>query len=197
MKLQAQQSQSLVESNLQRAASLITSFKKVAVEQTVDQFAEVAFNQYLDDIIRSIVPRLKEQKIRIKLLSEGDWVVNTWSGAWWQILSSLIENSSFHGFNQRDSGEINISAQIDKQYLRLVYQDNGNGMSGMQLGRMYEPFYTTSREQGRTGLGMHIVFNLVVQKLGGTIKCESQLEQGVRFVIKVPIEVVDSRELAY
>ena len=184
-----EQSQTLVDSNLQKAAQLVQSFKKVAVGQTEDNVNEMVFHDYLTDIIRSITPGLKDKSIEINLLTQGDWVISTWPGAWWQLLSSLVENSLLHGFLDKSSGEITVSAELDIEntHLQFIYRDNGHGMTAEQLDKIYDPFYTTARCRGGTGLGMHIVYNLVVQKLGGSIKCQSEPGQGVVFMIDVPI----------
>ncbi len=181
-----QQSQALVDSNLHQAAELIQTFKKVAVEQTADSFDDIVFGRYVQDVINSIALRLKDQQVDIKLSCE-DWTIKTYRGAWWQILSNLIENSLSHGFANKDSGEISINATLQAHWLLFTYSDNGNGMAPAELNKMYEPFYTTTRGRGSKGLGMHIVFNLVVQKLGGTIDCQSQPGQGVTFTIAVPV----------
>ncbi|MFT4928654.1 MAG: ligand-binding sensor domain-containing protein/signal transduction histidine kinase [Phenylobacterium sp.] len=180
------QGQALVDSNLHRAAELVQSFKKVAVEQTADSFDEIVFHDYLTDIINSIEPRLTDTDISIKLISQGDWWLKTWPGAWWQVISNLVENSLSHGFLNKTAGEITIEARLEQDRLHFVYRDNGNGMNALELGNMYEPFYTTARSRGGTGLGMHVVFNLVVQKLGGEINCYSEPDKGVEFEIDIP-----------
>ena len=193
---QTAESQALVDSNLHRAAQLIQSFKKVAVEQSADGDELIHFHQYLKDIIRSVAPRANHHQVTITLITDEDWQVQTCPGAWWQLLSNLIENSLLHGFadnttgNITDStgGDISIAAVLVEDRLKLVYQDNGKGMDAQQLENIYEPFYTTTRHQGSTGLGMHIVYNLVVQKLGGTIDCQSEPDKGVMFTLEMGIE---------
>ena len=177
------ESQALVESNLHRAADLINSFKKVAVEQTSDSLDEIVFHDYLRDVIASVEPRLNDNQVVIELISDGDWMIKTYPGAWWQVLSNLIENSLSHGFLNQSSGVITVSAQLQSGKLVLTYRDDGCGMDAATLEKLYEPFYTTTRKHGNTGLGMHIVYNLVVQQLGGSICCHSKLGQGVEFVI--------------
>ena len=184
--LESQQSQSLVENNLYRAAELVQSFKKVAVEQTADRLDEIVFHDYLAEILSSIVLGLKNPQISINLVSQGDWTIKTWPGAWWQLLSNLIDNSVSHGFLNKPDGQITISAELESSCLRLIYSDNGHGMSEEACEKMYEPFYTTARSRGGTGLGMHVVFNLVAQKLGGSITCQSKPDKGVTFTIEIP-----------
>ncbi|MFT4926413.1 MAG: ligand-binding sensor domain-containing protein/signal transduction histidine kinase [Phenylobacterium sp.] len=187
---QTEQSQTLVESNLHRAAELVQSFKKVAVEQTADKLDEIVFHDYLAEAIKnlqSVQPRLADNQVSITLLSQGDWVIKTWPGAWWQLLSNLTENSLDHGFFDLTVGEITINAQLKHNQLSVVYRDNGKGMSKAELDKIYEPFYTTARSRGSKGLGMHIVYNLVVQKLGGSIRCQSAPGQGVEYTIELPL----------
>ncbi len=206
-----EESQVLVQTNLHRVDELIQSFKKVAVGHSDDNCVDVVFHDRLTDIINSLKPTLNpkysdddmsvDSGIQITLVSRGQWSLNTYPEAWWQILSILVENSLNHGFFNKTAGQITISAalksapgpadkpvegKINSQYLVLIYRDDGHGMDDTQKDNIYEPFYTTTRIRGNTGLGMHIVYNLVVQKLGGEIRCQSELTQGVEFVIEVP-----------
>ena len=64
---------------------------------------------------------------------------------------------------------------------------NGAGMDATALEKMFHPFFTTKRGQGGTGLGMHIVYNLVTQRLRGSIWCESRPGEGVHFLITLPL----------
>jgi len=70
--------------------------------------------------------------------------------------------------------------------LRLSYQDDGAGMEAAVASRIFEPFFTTRRGSGGTGLGMHIVYNLVSQALGGRIRVDSAPGDGVRIDILFP-----------
>ncbi|MFT4924446.1 MAG: signal transduction histidine kinase/ligand-binding sensor domain-containing protein [Phenylobacterium sp.] len=187
---ETRQTQTMVESNLHRAAQLIQTFKKVAVEQTADNCGEIIFHDYLAEIIASLKPQLvsTDSQIKISLISSGDWPFYTWPGAWWQVLSNLVENSVSHGFLNRTFGEITISATLENGSLVFVYRDNGNGMNKTTKDQVFEPFYTTARNRGSTGLGMHIVFNLVVHKIKGKISCFSEPGQGVEFRIEVAVK---------
>jgi signal transduction histidine kinase len=101
-------------------------------------------------------------------------------------------NSLIHGFKKRSEGQININARLadgekgKSLILIMCYSDNGSGMSEDVVQNIFEPFFTTNRQGGGTGLGLHIVFNLVTQKLNGTIRCESVLGQGTTFFIEIP-----------
>ena len=84
-----------------------------------------------------------------------------------------------------------ISIEQTDEVVKLVYQDDGQGMPDEDLQRIYEPFFTTKRGQGGSGLGLHIVYNLVSQTLKGNISCESTLSIGTKFTICFPCHSTD------
>jgi signal transduction histidine kinase len=96
-------------------------------------------------------------------------------------------NSIIHGFKGKESGIIKIQTQIKNKNVILTYTDDGNGMTPEVQAKIYEPFFTTNRENGGSGLGMNIVYNLVVQKLGGKLQLESEVDKGVKFTLEIPL----------
>ncbi|NQZ09851.1 MAG: response regulator, partial [Algicola sp.] len=184
---ESHEQQTLVEQNLHRAANLITQFKKVAVEQSDDQSCEHNFHQYLEQVIASMQTQLAKTNIAVSLISSGDWKLSIFPGAWFQIITNLMENSLAHGFSDQQGCHIKMAAILEQDQLIFSYSDNGHGMDEKQIENIYEPFFTTIRNQGGTGLGMHIVYNLVVHKLKGSIECHSAKDQGVEFTITVPL----------
>ena len=108
-----------------------------------------------------------------------------------QLLTNLLMNSIIHGFDHgARSGEILIDASVKGELLVIGYADTGAGMSQEALDRLFEPFFTTRRGQGGSGLGMYICYNIVTVNLGGRLSCESKLDEGVKFVIEFPAKVV-------
>ena len=95
-----------------------------------------------------------------------------------------------HAFTPGQAGLIRITVSKTDSGLTLVYADNGRGMNAEVQAKMFEPFFTTARNQGSTGLGLHIVFNLVTHTLGGTIACESNPGQGTRFTVVFPVLII-------
>ncbi|MCB1184271.1 PAS domain S-box protein, partial [bacterium] len=182
----SRESAHLVGSNLQRAADLLHKFRNVAVDQTAGEKRRVALGEYLRDVIRSFSPRLRNTGFRIHCECADDVVLTCDPGALYQVLSNLVMNSLKHGFDGLLVGEIRIEVAAESDEIVLTYSDNGNGMTTEQLARIYEPFYTTRRGRGGTGLGMHIVYNNVTQTLGGSISCASRPGRGARFRIRVP-----------
>lgn len=172
--------------NLERAAELVQSFKRVAVDQTNDEKRSFNLGQYLHEIATSLQPMLKGTPHTIEINCQSDVQIENYPGAFAQIITNLVQNSLKHGFD----GFVGVGVMLvvvrkhDKQ-LVLEYSDNGCGISPEVLPRIFDPFFTTKQAQGGTGLGMHVVYNLVTQKLGGEIRCESEVAKGTTFIVEL------------
>ena len=152
----AQELNTITVHNISRASELLNSFKLVAVDQSHDLLQTIDFHLYLDTILLSLSPKFKCNNYQVKVTSSGDWQVTTYPGSWAQVFTNLITNSLLHGFADSKDGEIHISAALEQGGLIVNYQDNGVGMNDEQLKKIYQPFFTTKRGEGGTGLGMHI-----------------------------------------
>jgi signal transduction histidine kinase len=172
--------------NLRRAADLVRSFKQVAVDQSSEQRRVFGMREYLDEILLSLQPQFKRTKHVIAVECPDDLILNSYPGALSQILTNLLLNSLIHGFEFKPEGRIDISASVVNGEMALYYRDNGKGMSEEEASRIFEPFFTTKRGNGGSGLGMHVVYNLVTQTLNGDIECVTAPDQGVLFVIRLP-----------
>jgi len=173
--------------NLNRASELIRSFKMVAVDQVSEHRRVFNVKGYIDEILLSLRPKLKKTSHRVEVVCDGNLVVESYPGALSQILTNLIINSLTHGFGPEQAGTIRIEVGRTNGTLELRYADNGKGMSAEVRDRIFEPFFTTARSHGSTGLGMHIVFNIVTRTLGGAIVCESEPGQGTSFHVTMPV----------
>ncbi|MDR1935565.1 MAG: HAMP domain-containing histidine kinase [Candidatus Accumulibacter sp.] len=182
----------IILSNLMRAANLIQSFKKIAVDQSSETWQKVALEAYLKDIVVSLTPRLKKTKIKVSIQCPEALRINTMPGSLSQIFTNLIINSLLHGFDEGQEGEIAITVKTKKQTAVLTYTDNGKGIKRENLGRIFEPFFTTSRGQGGSGLGLHLVYNIVTRSLKGSITASSEPGEGVRFTLSLPDSVVEA-----
>jgi len=180
------ESASSILANLNRAAELIQSFKQVAVDQTVEQKRTFDLKLYIDEVFISLRPRYKRTDHQITVNCPDNIELNSYPGVFMQVLTNLVMNSLLHGFDNIEQGLISIDITDNIQTVTIVYQDNGKGMNEEQLAKIYDPFYTTRRGQGGTGLGMHIVYNLVTQSLSGEIKCESTPGECTVFTITIP-----------
>ncbi|MGL1958199.1 MAG: ATP-binding protein [Colwellia sp.] len=174
-------------SNIYRASELISSFKQVAVEQSSELLHSFNLKSILKDSINTITPQTKSRHIHIHLNCAEDIFVTSYPGAVSQIIINFIINSITHGFKKESDGQINISVELlNSDKFILCYRDNGQGINDQYLDKIFDPFFTTNRKGGNTGLGMHIVYNLVTQQLKGEIKVNS-LNQGVEFTLIVPL----------
>ena len=183
----SENTQQITEHNLQRAADLIRSFKKVSVDQTENRISTVKLYDYLQEVIRSVEPTLCQSKVNIVLDCDKRLKVTTYASVWWQIITNLIENSLAHGFVNFDEGICTIKVELSAKNITLRYHDNGVGLLTEGQHHIFEPFKTTARSRGHVGLGMHVVYNLVVQKLGGDIKLDIPKDGVFGVVINAPL----------
>ncbi|MFZ5573308.1 MAG: ATP-binding protein [Thermodesulfobacteriota bacterium] len=172
--------------NLQRVADQVRSFKQVAVDQTSQECRRIQVKTYIDDILFSLRPQFKSSRHAVTLNCADDIRFHTYPGVFSQLITNLVMNSLIHGFEGIPDGRICINIWQEGRHLILYYTDNGKGMDRETLDKMFDPFFTTKRSRGGTGLGMHILYNLVTQSLGGELECTSTPDEGVVFLIRIP-----------
>jgi NO-binding membrane sensor protein with MHYT domain/nitrogen-specific signal transduction histidine kinase len=171
----ASESSALIVSNIRRAATLIQSFKQVAVDQTSGECREFELAEYLLEIVHSLTPRLKQTPHTIDISCPPGIVITSYPGALAQVITNLIMNSLVHAFPDAYAGVITLVARpYQDDMVELIYGDNGVGIPDSDRARVFDPFFTTRRAEGGTGLGLHIVYNIVTQTLMGTITLETR-----------------------
>ena len=193
----AQESSEMILSNLRRASDLIQRFKQVAVDQSCEEINSFRLRECLENHIMSLRPMLKKGAHSVQLQCHEDIVLKSYAGALGQIVSILIMNSLLHGFEESQAGMIAIEVVDQSNDIVLSYRDNGKGIPKENLEHIFEPFFTTKRNHGGTGLGLHILYNLVTQTLGGRIKMESEYGQGVVFRMQIPRTSPPNRSLFF
>lgn len=177
----------IIEDNLSKASQLIRSFKDIAVDQTGDEVRTIRLEDYIQQILTSLRPRLKTRPIEVTVVVEPEALeVELRPGGISQIVTNLVMNALTHAFAEDAPGKISLTAQQMGAGFQLICADNGKGMTQDLVTRIFEPFFTTKRGQGGSGLGMHIVFNLMTQTYGGSIACESMPGSGTRFIMTFP-----------
>ncbi len=185
----ADESASVILENLDKASGHIKSFKNVAVDQASRDIRKFNLKEYISDTIVSLNPVIKKTKHEIHLEGDNSLVVESVAGSVSQVITNLIMNSLKHGFEGVEKGCIHIEVQGKKKNAVISYSDDGKGMTEEVLVRIFDPFFTTKRGEGGSGLGMHIVYNLVTQSLGGEIECRSTAGRGTKFLIKFPLGI--------
>lgn len=173
--------------NMQLASQRTQSFKEVAVDQASGEKRRFNLKSYIDDVLLNLRPKLKTTAYQVVVTCPDDIELESYPGAFSQIISNLIVNSLQHGFEHREQGEIHLNVSRQNQTLILTYYDNGKGMTNEQCARVFEAFFTTKRDQGGSGLGMNITYNLVTRKLCGHIECESIQGVMTTFTIRIPL----------
>ncbi|MEI6414786.1 MAG: PAS domain-containing sensor histidine kinase, partial [Pseudomonadota bacterium] len=185
----ARQAARLMTINSQRASDLIQSFKQVAVDQTGGERRKFNLATYLDEILLSLRPRLKKAPVKVAVACPRDLFVDGFPGALSQVLSNLIMNSLTHAFDPEQAGHIDILARLADaagEWIEIVYRDDGRGIPPELHTQVFEPFFTTRRGKGGSGLGLHIVSNILRQTLKGTLELDSATGQGTAFTLRFP-----------
>lgn len=172
----------VLNSNLRRAADLVRSFKQVAADQFVEQQRSIDLKAYLADVLRSLEPLLRRNHVAVSLEGEDGVELSLQAGALAQVVTNLVQNAVVHAFEGVAEPTLTLRvARLDERQAVLTVADNGIGMPPSVRDRMFDPFFTTRRGQGGTGLGLHIVHNLVTGPLAGSIEVETAPGAGTRF----------------
>ncbi|MGY3895041.1 ATP-binding protein [Aeromonas enterica] len=183
------ESMQLLQGNLRRASELIASFKQVAVDQSSEARYNFSLADNLHQVVVSLGHKLKKAQCEVDIQCDPKLSIFSFPGSFTQIYSNLILNSINHGFDNWDKPKkITIKVEQQGEELLIDYSDNGRGIPPEILPRIFDPFVTSKRGQGGSGLGTHIIYNLVVQLLRGRINCASEPGNGAQFHIRLPIQ---------
>ncbi len=205
---QAKAAATLGAANLNRAGDMVINFKQIAADQYFEEKSSIDLLQFLREIEDTLVTILKPARGRVGIYVPRDIKIMTYRGVLWQLLSNLTRNSLHHAFTENPSNDpgkpnrIELHAVTRDGILELYFLDNGPGIAEEHVRKIFEPFYTTRRNRGNTGLGLHIVYNLTSQKLGGQFSYVGTEERpvlagevprdiGACFCIQLPIRSAD------
>ncbi|MCP4988093.1 MAG: hypothetical protein GY928_19210 [Colwellia sp.] len=176
--------------SLNRAASLVKSFKQVAVDQSHDELRNFDIIEYLSETMISLSNKLKQSSVKFEQKHSTDTlVINSYPGCWAQIFTNLIQNTLLHAYKHGDSGQVSLTLFQAENILNFVFQDDGKGMDEQTRKKIFDPFFTTNREGGGSGLGLNIIYNIVTQQMHGTINVTSEINKGTTFIIKTPLNL--------
>ena len=186
----AAESTRLMSGNLSSAAELIRSFKHVAVDQASAELRRFDLRTYLNEVVTSLGPRLRTTPHRVNVSCPDGIAINGYPGAFSQVVTNLVMNALDHAFESKPQGTMTIAVATapDQGEIDLSFHDDGRGIPPAAREKIFEPFFTTRRGAGGSGLGLHIVYNLVTQSLGGRITVDSAEGEGTTFHIRFPRE---------
>lgn len=179
-------SNSMLESNLNRAAQLIKDFKQTAVDQVSESRISFSVYQVLVSLLASLHPETRKIPVEPQLIGDTELIMNSLPGVLTQVVSNLVLNSVNHAFSTQTSPEISISFVEDGDDVVFEYRDNGAGIDKSLHQRIFEPFFTSKRGKGGSGLGLYLVFNLIQHKMKGKLTFDSELGQGVLLTFRLP-----------
>jgi len=182
----AGESTRLIMNNAYRAAHLIHSFKQIAVDQVSEARRTFELRDYIGEVIASLQPTLKKTRIAIQIDCPPGITLDSYPGAFAQVLTNLVLNCVEHAFDAETAGSIHISARCQEDWIEMQVRDDGRGIAPYMIERVFDPFVTTRRGQGGTGLGLNIVYNLIAKQFAGTITVSSTLGQGAAFLVRLP-----------
>jgi signal transduction histidine kinase len=177
----------LILRNLERASELVKSFKQVAVDQSNLEKRSFVVKKYLEDMLVAFKPKLQNTSHQITLSGDEQIEINNYPGALSQVVTNLLMNSITHAYQEGEEGQLRFNIRGESEQVIIEYSDDGCGIPIEHLPKIFDPFFTTGRIKGGTGLGLHITYNLVTQKLKGTIQVESVVGVGTTFIINLPL----------
>ena len=185
-----QSSCELIENNATRSSSLIQTFKQASVEQNEQTAKTFELRDCLERAFTGFKSQLFQGQHSYSITCPESITMLSYPDSLIQVMAILIENSIFHGFEDTCGGNITIEAGENQGRVSIVYRDSGQGIRPENIDQLFEPFYTTKRNQNFTGLGLHIAYNQVSQRLRGSIfYCQSPTESGAGFTISLPTDV--------
>ncbi|MDO9560551.1 MAG: PAS domain S-box protein, partial [Bradyrhizobium sp.] len=173
--------------NLNRAAELITSFKQVAADRNYSDQRTFDLGDLTEQVVMSLRPGLRKHNLTLNVDCQPNLIMNSYPGPYGQVLTNLFLNSVAHAFPDGKTGTVDIQVrESGKDNVEILFSDNGCGMSLDVRRRAFDPFFTTRRDQGGTGLGLHIVYSIVTNRLGGRLDLDSEPGGGTRIQIILP-----------
>ena len=183
------ESTQLISSHLQRANEMVGSFKRVSIDQTSEAPRSFQLKQLIDDTVLSLYHQFKRTQISVTIDCDEKITLYGIPGKLGQVLTNLLNNSWQHAFNKgSEAGNISIKIELQEDSVIINYRDDGHGMNEVIRNRVFERFYTTAREDGGSGVGMHNAYQLITQQMHGSIECQSEPEKGVHFQLKLLTE---------
>ena len=173
--------------NLNRVAELIQSFKQLAADRNSSDQSTFDLGDLTEQVLKTLRPSLRKRNLTLNVECQPNLWMNSYPGPCGQVLINLFLNSVAHAFPDGKEGTIGIKARMcGENNVEILFSDDGCGMSLGVKRQAFNPFFTTRRDQGSTGLGLHIVYNIVTNRLGGQLTLDSSPGEGTKFKIILP-----------
>lgn len=177
----------LVTRNLEKASELVSSFKQVAMDRTSAQRRRFSLSAILAETRMTLSPAFKRTPYLVNIQVADELTLDSYPGPLGQVVTNLLNNALIHAFDGKANGTVVMRAEKHHDMVELIVEDDGVGIPDEHQNRIFDPFFTTKLGAGGSGLGMHIVHNIVTGILGGKIRVWSQVGKGTRFVLTLPL----------
>jgi PAS domain S-box-containing protein len=178
--------------NLHRAAELVSSFKQVAVDQSSNHRREFDLRQVLEEVVLTLETMYKKTPYTLHLNLAENITLESYPGPLGQIITNFVSNALAHAFEGRSHGTMTLATRkVENDQAEITFSDDGIGIKPEFIARVFDPFFTTKLGQGGSGLGMHIVYNLVTGVLGGKITLDSKPGEGTTLTLVLPMLAPD------
>lgn len=178
----------VMERNLRRAAELISGFKQVAVDQSSHQRRQFELREIVHELSLTLSPTLRRAGVTLTPDLPAGVTLDSYPGPLSQVIMNVINNAVVHAFAQQPEPRITVHGQVNAGQLTLTLADNGCGIPPEHLSRVFDPFFTTRLGHGGSGLGMHIVYSLVTELLGGSVHLDSTVGRGTTVTLRIPLQ---------
>ena len=185
---QAKEALNIITISQNKAINLVKTFKQVSLVFSDDEKKEMNVHELFEQIITTLKPEIESKNVTLQLQGDENLTIKSIPRILLLSLSQLVLNATQHAFNTSKIKRLHISYSGTKDSLKIVIKDSGCGIESDKINRIFDPFYTTNRAKGGSGLGMNIVYNLVTQKLNGNIFVKDKQENGALFIIECPIQ---------
>lgn len=175
----------IILTNLNRAAELIRSFKQIAVDQTHESHRIINVKEYTEECLLSLKPLLNKYQHKVEIICPDDIKINCNPGQYSQIITNLFINAIKHAYDQGQSGHLRLAIYQQDKQCHFHFSDDGKGIPEESLAKIFVPFFTTARNDGGSGLGLSMIYNIITQNMKGSLRCESVLGHGTSFYFDI------------
>ncbi|MDO6445429.1 MHYT domain-containing protein [Colwellia sp. 1_MG-2023] len=177
----------LTKTNLNRASKLIERFKLISKERYQDEKSKVNLEELFNTLKHCLNNEINDIKVNVKFEVSGVIQIETYQDLLLQVIRILFENTIVHGFHQQNEGDVTIYALEEPEHVLIAFKDSGSGVDNEIKDVIFEPFTSSKRFDGNTGLGLHIAHNIIYQQLGGELFLKESNSKGSLFHILLPL----------
>jgi PAS domain S-box-containing protein len=176
--------------NLNRASDLVQSFKQVATDRSGLERRSFELGEMTGQVLVGLLPELRRRNLVLNLECQHGLPMDSLPGPYGLVLTNLVHNAIVHAFPDGQAGTITLkAASSSADGVEIIVSDDGCGMTSEIRRRAFDPFFTTRRREGATGLGLHIVHSMVVDQLEGRLSLTSEPGRGTTVRLILPRSV--------